>query len=276
MRHIQGQDHVAEQLEAATPARPSPAGNWLVASAKLFLLGVKAVVVLFAVTYIGSVLLVSCGVVNVSAVMGGRDLRWLIEVAQRVALALAIPVAVASLIAMAILRLPRVTGSDRVERLQAGHGGEQAVLHALGALDDRWAVFSGVVVNGMHGDIDHVVVGPPGVVAIETNAWSGSIRYDDSTGKWTRTDRHSPLGQETQDPAAQVGKACKILQRHLGTRVLPVVVFAHPTTTLDADHPTVYAMVLSELVPWLLALPSTVDRKAAGSIERRLAAVMES
>jgi hypothetical protein len=128
----------------------------------------------------------------------------------------------------------------------------------------------------VHGDIDHVVVGPPGVLAIEVKAWSGSIRYDDIADAWTRTNRHNPLGQEMPDPAQQVGKVCSALQRRLRTRVAPVVVFAHPTCSYAGDHPTVLVLVLPQLVPWLLSRPDTMNRQTAAAIERDLTAIMRT
>jgi uncharacterized membrane protein YuzA (DUF378 family) len=66
---------------------------------------------------------------------------------------------------------------DRYERerknWRKGAAGEFMVADVLGALSDDYSVINGVTTAS--GDLDHVVVGPTGVFAIETKNWRGLV-----------------------------------------------------------------------------------------------------
>ena len=72
--------------------------------------------------------------------------------------------------------LQRLAGEGRVldpERLRRGISGEEAVADALAGLPSSYWVLHGVSTG--HGDVDHVVIGPTGVFALETKAWDGKF-----------------------------------------------------------------------------------------------------
>ena len=72
--------------------------------------------------------------------------------------------------------LQRLAGRGRVldpERLRRGISGEEAVADALAGLPSSYWVLHGVSTG--HGDVDHVVIGPTGVFALETKAWDGKF-----------------------------------------------------------------------------------------------------
>jgi Nuclease-related domain len=72
--------------------------------------------------------------------------------------------------------LQRLAGKGRVldpERLRRGILGEEAVAEALAGLPSSYLVLHGLPTG--HGDVDHVVIGPTGVFALETKAWEGSF-----------------------------------------------------------------------------------------------------
>ena len=72
--------------------------------------------------------------------------------------------------------LQRLAGKGRVldpERLRKGISGEEAVADALAGLPSSYWVLHGVPTG--HGDVDHVVIGPTGVFALETKAWDGKF-----------------------------------------------------------------------------------------------------
>ncbi|MGA9160638.1 MAG: nuclease-related domain-containing protein [Actinomycetota bacterium] len=83
----------------------------------------------------------------------------------------------ASFVALGLLFvLERQAGRGRVldlAPLRSGILGEQAVADALAGLPSSYWVLHGVSTG--HGDVDHVVIGPTGVFAIETKAWQGSF-----------------------------------------------------------------------------------------------------
>jgi Nuclease-related domain len=72
--------------------------------------------------------------------------------------------------------LERQAGKGRVldpENLRSGILGEEAVAEALAGLPSSYWVLHGVSTG--HGDVDHVVIGPTGVFALETKAWPGTF-----------------------------------------------------------------------------------------------------
>jgi Nuclease-related domain len=72
--------------------------------------------------------------------------------------------------------LERLAGEGRVldpQRLRRGILGEEAVADALAVLPSSYVVLHGVSTG--HGDVDHVVIGPTGVFALETKAWAGTF-----------------------------------------------------------------------------------------------------
>lgn len=68
-------------------------------------------------------------------------------------------------------------GLRRVERFFKGARGEERVSGILRSLPDRYHVFNDFVAGGLH--VDHVVVGPAGVFAVETKNWRGAVTIED-------------------------------------------------------------------------------------------------
>ncbi len=75
-----------------------------------------------------------------------------------------------------LFMLERHAGAGRVldpERLRKGIRGEEAVAEVLAGLPSSYWVLHSVSTG--HGDVDHVVIGPTGVFALETKAWEGAF-----------------------------------------------------------------------------------------------------
>jgi hypothetical protein len=83
----------------------------------------------------------------------------------------------ASFLALGLLFvLERQAGKGRAldpERLRRGILGEEAVADVLAGLPSSYWVLHGVWTG--HGDVDHVIIGPTGVFALETKAWEGTF-----------------------------------------------------------------------------------------------------
>src|SRR5262245_60919023 len=62
-----------------------------------------------------------------------------------------------------------------LRRTTKGIRGETAVAELLRSLPDDYFLLNDVVLPGHPGNIDHVVVGPCGVLVIETKNFSGSV-----------------------------------------------------------------------------------------------------
>ena len=68
-------------------------------------------------------------------------------------------------------------GLRRVESFFKGARGEERVAGLLDGLPDGWHVFHDFEAGGHH--VDHVVVGPAGVFAVETKNWRGKVALEE-------------------------------------------------------------------------------------------------
>ena len=68
-------------------------------------------------------------------------------------------------------------GLRHVERFFKGARGEERVAGILHALPDRYHVFNDFIAGSSH--VDHVVVGPAGVFAVETKNWKGVVTIEE-------------------------------------------------------------------------------------------------
>jgi hypothetical protein len=128
--------------------------------------------------------------------------------------------------------------SDAEEALAAGQRGEDLVAAQLAdMLNGDWVLFRGY--RGARGEIDGVLAGPGGVVAIEVKAYNGVIYVDGDTWLREKYDNYgNRLGVEAlggagrRSPSVQLNAAADALQdflRRFGqpVPVRRVVVLAH-------------------------------------------------
>ena len=113
-------------------------------------------------------------------------------------------------------------GLKRVESFYKGARGEEKVSEILKGLPDAYHVFNDFTVGRNH--VDHVVVGPGGVFAIETKFWNGKVTVEEGhvLVDGQLPDR-SPLGQANRE-AAIVRNA--LVAAGWDGAVVPVVAFA--------------------------------------------------
>ena len=116
-------------------------------------------------------------------------------------------------------------GMRRVERFFKGARGEEKVSGILQSLPDGYHVFNDFVACGKH--VDHVIVGPAGVFALETKFWRGKVTVEDG---------HVLLDGQLPDrsPLAQVQRESEWVRLALVKAgwtgaVTPVLVFASDT-----------------------------------------------
>jgi nuclease-like protein len=158
-------------------------------------------------------------------------------------------VAWAALIALLVgfVASPRI--ARRLTRVRAGRLGERLVSGLLGSLSDEYWLVNDVMVVPGRGNIDHVLIGPCGVVVIETKRLRGRVRC--------QGDAWSVNGFPTRSISRQVtAGACSlrywITERHRdlpGLWVEAVAVFTHPLCRLDIRRPrSVVVVRYSELL----------------------------
>lgn len=143
------------------------------------------------------------------------------------ALFIAFPLTAASLLVASLLWIiwSLVQGMRRVERFFKGARGEERVSGILKTLPDCYHVFNDFVACGKH--VDHVVVGPGGVFAVETKFWRGKVTVEEGR---ILLDGQLP----DRSPIAQVNREATLVRNALAAAgwkgdVMPVLTFASDT-----------------------------------------------
>jgi len=181
-----------------------------------------------------------------------RMKRWRVVATWGVA-AVAIGVVLHPLAPLAVL--PVAAGAlapieRRLARLRRGIKGEATVTSLLGQLPDEYFLVNDVMLPGHSGNVDHVLIGPCGVVVIETKEYRGVITC--------RRDQWFVNGRPTKSITRQVTRGAMAVKDFLGTRypqlrsgplrwVDGVVVFTDPLCRLEIDRPTPTIARASEL-----------------------------
>jgi hypothetical protein len=116
-------------------------------------------------------------------------------------------------------------GLQRIERFFIGARGEERVSGILADLPDRYHVFNDFVAGGTH--VDHVVIGPAGVFAVETKFWRGDVTIEEG---YILVDGQLP----SRPPLKQVLREASLVRAELaksgwGGPVTPVLAFASDT-----------------------------------------------
>jgi len=88
--------------------------------------------------------------------------------------------------------IPAVGQEER--RLDAGIAGEENVADALTVLSDEWHLFRGY--RNRRGEIDHVLVGPGGIWAIEVKNTRATVYVDGDYWAFERFDNYGNLVEE--------------------------------------------------------------------------------
>jgi hypothetical protein len=153
-------------------------------------------------------------------------------------------------------RAPRrpvlVAGStDAEEILKAGIAGEELVAVELGrALDDDWTLLHGY--RNRRGEIDHLLLGPRGLFAIEVKNLNATVHIDGDRWQADKYDNYGNLVEQRpvadrkgRSPSMQLNEPADALERFLRERGQPVtvqrvVILAHSRSRLgQSRHPTV-------------------------------------
>jgi hypothetical protein len=147
----------------------------------------------------------------------------------------------------AVLRTAEVA-----QRLAAGREGEARVRALfLAELPTGTWVLNNLLVPGLMGDIDLLVVGANGVFLPEIKTWVGTITCASDGRSWSRV--KAGRKELLPDPAAQTQRAIRALRQYL-ERADPglcsrtqlwihgLIVFAHPRSSVDGKYSPVPAL----------------------------------
>ena len=149
-------------------------------------------------------------------------------------------------------RSTAIEPTDAEEKIRAGIAGEQLVAAELGrALTDDWTLLRGY--RNRRGEIDHVLLGPKGLFAIEVKNVNATVYV---AGDQWRADKYDNYGnlveqyritdRKGRSPSEQLNESADELERFLRGRgqqitAQRVVVLTHRRSRLaNASHPTVH------------------------------------
>lgn len=141
------------------------------------------------------------------------------------------------------------------ERIEKGNAGEHKIAAVLDVLDGAgWVVLNDRYQSASsRTNIDHILVGPPGVCVIDSKNWSGDVRLDHrgiSVGKYRRD------GQlvSSEQQAAAVDEVARTVISSVLTA--PVLAFAGDVgLAAPVYHQRVMLMQAEQLLPWLTQQP---------------------
>jgi hypothetical protein len=142
--------------------------------------------------------------------------------------------------------------TDTEEKIRAGIAGEQLVAADLGrALGDDWTLLRGY--RNRRGEIDHLLVGPSGLFAIEVKNVNATVHIDGDRWQADKYDNYGNLVEQRliedrrgRSPSEQLNDSATELERFLHERGQPVavqrvVVLTHRRSRLGPSrHPTVH------------------------------------
>jgi hypothetical protein len=133
--------------------------------------------------------------------------------------------------------------SDREQSIRAGIEGEQQVAARLGSvLGDEWVLLRGY--RNRFGEIDHLLLGPRGMVAIESKHHSSTVHCDGDQWWFDKYDRYGnhvgrgPMqDRRGRSPSQQLNEPAAALEALLARRGQPIpiqrlVLLTHPRSRL--------------------------------------------
>jgi len=144
-----------------------------------------------------------------------------------------------------------------LHRIIKGIRGETAVAELLRSLPDDYFLFNDVALPGHPGNIDHVVVGPCGVLVIETKNFSGS---GESHGNawFVNGHRAGSVSKQANRGAIAVREALSRAHPDLEGSVLrdvdSIAVFTNPSSRVRVDRTKTIVARYSQLLDVILAI----------------------
>jgi hypothetical protein len=177
--------------------------------------------------------------------------------------------------------IPAAGHTDLEEKLMAGIAGEQLVAAELGrALDDDWTLLHGY--RNRRGEIDHLLLGPQGLFAIEVKNLNATVHVDGDRWRADKYDNYGNLVEQRpiadrkgRPPSVQLNEPADDLERFLRERGQPVpvqrvVILAHRRSELGAVRNPGVLVVTStaDVLALISSSAGRLGRDQRTSIER--------
>jgi len=163
----------------------------------------------------------------------------------------------------------------RLRWVSKGIKGEALVTERLQALPDDYFLLNDVVLPGNPGNIDHVVIGPCGVVVIETKNLSGPVESHGNA--WFVNGRRCrSVSRQVNRGAIAVRDALSRAHPDLEDSVLrfvdSVAVFTNPSSRVKVDRAQTIVARYSQLLDVILAIArrKRVSPTVAGRLAKSL------
>lgn len=159
----------------------------------------------------------------------------------------------------------RVFGAHTDERAyRVGADGEEEVAWRMRKLGDGWHVLHSVPVGEKDSDIDHVVIGPPGVFTLNTKNHSRKK-------VWVAEKAFMVSGQKTnylRNSRHEAARASKLLTTACGfdVHVEPIIVVIAAELTIKAQPTDVHVVARKRIGKWLERRPAMLSRVTVGAI----------
>lgn len=172
---------------------------------------------------------------------------------------------------MSVLALIEMARS-RLRRARQGRLGQRLVTDLFHRLPDTHYVVNDVVLPGVGGNIDHVVIGPCGVVVIETKWLAGTVQCDGDDW-YVNGRRRGSVSAQVNRGAAAVREF--LMDRHPELRpgdVNAITVFTHPLCRLKISGAGGTVVRYAELTQVLHDMGAS--SRIPPQVARRLAATL--
>jgi hypothetical protein len=177
--------------------------------------------------------------------------------------------------------LPIRRPADREEALTAGMAGEQMAAAAFGrVLGDDWTLLRGY--RNRRGEIDHLLLGPGGLIAIEGKHRNATVHCDGDDWWFDKYDRYGNLvgrgemaDRQGRSPSVQLNEPAAQLEGFLRSRGYPVpvqrvVLLTHPRSRLgNCTKATVHvATSANDVIKLARRSPAALDAQQLTQLQR--------
>ena len=154
--------------------------------------------------------------------------------------------------------------SKNARNYKKGLTGEEIIIDALRTLDNTHYLINDITLPDSSGNIDHVLLSPTGIFAIETKHWEGEIICNGNEWIKRLTWRDFNLGSPSLQVKRNALQLSKLIEAQLfnGTYkvwVEGIVVLTNSTAEIRVQKPTVTVLLANELCDHIMQIhPKTI------------------